>query len=113
MARKARGAPHGGTQQALVHGVPVVVAGVSEGKNEVAARVSWSGAGINLNTETPTPQKIRAAVRRLLDDPTYAARARALQARYAEHDAAGEAADLVETLLPADRSPGTKDAAPA
>ena len=99
---------YGGTQQALVHGVPVVVAGVSEGKNEVAARVSWSGAGIDLKTETPIPQKVRAAVRRLLDDPTYAARARALQARYAEHDAAGEAADLVETLLRRTAAPARK-----
>ena len=92
---------YGGTQQALVHGVPVVVAGVTEGKNEVAARVAWSGAGINLRTETPTPDQIREAVRALLDVPTYRDRARDLQSRYAQHDAAGAAADLVEGLLPA------------
>lgn len=91
---------YGGTQQALVHGLPVVVAGVTEGKNEIAARVAWSGAGINLKTETPTPEQIRGAVRTLLDDPSYRTRAGELQARYAEHDAGAAAAALVETLLP-------------
>ena len=41
---------YGGVQQALAHGVPLVVAGDSEDKPEVAARVQWSGAGINLHT---------------------------------------------------------------
>ena len=92
---------YGGTQQALAHGVPVVAAGVTEAKNEVAARVGWSGAGLDLRTETPTPQAIRTAVRTLLTDPSYRRRARELQADYAAHDAPGTAADLVESLLPA------------
>jgi MGT family glycosyltransferase len=88
----------GGTQQALVHGIPVAVAGVTEGKIEVASRVGWSGAGINLRTETPTVEQIRTAVRSLLGDPSYRARARALQACFAEHDAPAAAAALVEAL---------------
>ena len=91
---------YGGTQQALVHGLPVVVAGVTEGKNEVAARVAWAGVGINLKTETPTPAQLREAVRTALDDSSYRRRAQALQARYAEYDAAVAAATLVESLLP-------------
>ena len=39
---------YGGTQFALAHGIPVVVAGETEDKMEVAARVEWAGAGINL-----------------------------------------------------------------
>ena len=45
----------GGVQQALAHGVPVVVAGASEEKPEVAARAAWSGAGIDLRTGRPSP----------------------------------------------------------
>ena len=97
---------YGGTQQALAHGIPVVVAGVTEGKNEVAARVAWSGAGINLKTETPTSEQIRTAVRTLLDVRDYRDRARTLQARYVEHDAGAAAATLIEGVLGADSAPG-------
>lgn len=89
---------YGGTQQALMHGVPVVLAGISEGKLEVAARVAWAGAGIDLRTETPTAGQIGEAVQRLLHEGSYRSRAQELAARYAEHDAAAEAADLVESL---------------
>jgi MGT family glycosyltransferase len=46
---------YGGVQMALAHGVPLAVAGTTEDKPEVAARVAWSGAGINLKTAAPTP----------------------------------------------------------
>ena len=46
---------YGGVQQALAHGVPLVVAGDSEDKPEVAARVRWSGTGVDLRTGRPTP----------------------------------------------------------
>jgi UDP:flavonoid glycosyltransferase YjiC (YdhE family) len=90
---------YGGTQQALMHGIPVALAGVTEGKLEVCARVAWAGAGINLRTETPTPSQIGEAVRTLLAEPSYRSRAEELAARYAEHDAAAEAAALVEALV--------------
>ena len=48
------------------------VAGDTEDKPEVAARVGWSGAGINLRTGSPTPDAIGAAVRRIRDEPAFA-----------------------------------------
>lgn len=66
---------YGGVQQALAHGIPLVVAGQTEDKVEVSARVGWSGAGINLRTNRPTPDAIAAAVNRVIDDESYAARA--------------------------------------
>lgn len=69
----------GGVQQALAAGVPLVVAGSTEDKPEVAARVSWSGAGINLRTGTPSPGRVRRAVQRVLAEPGYRAAAEALQ----------------------------------
>ena len=62
---------YGGVQQSLRHGVPLVVAGNSEDKPEVAARVRRVGAGIDLRTGRPSPRRIRRAVRRVLDDPAY------------------------------------------
>ena len=69
----------GGVQQALAAGVPLVVAGSSEDKPEVAARVSWSGTGINLRTGSPSPGRIRRAVLRVLAEPRYRTAAERLQ----------------------------------
>lgn len=60
---------YGGVHYALAHGVPLVVAGDTEDKPEVAARVAWSGVGLNLKTGRPKPKTIRRAVRRVLDTP--------------------------------------------
>lgn len=62
----------GGVQQALANDVPMVVAGATEDKPEVAARVAWSGSGIDLRTGTPSPERIRRAVRQVIREPRYA-----------------------------------------
>jgi UDP:flavonoid glycosyltransferase YjiC (YdhE family) len=62
---------YGGVHFALAHGTPMVVAGVTEDKPEVAARVAWSGTGVNLRTARPSPQAVREAVRTVLDDPSF------------------------------------------
>jgi MGT family glycosyltransferase len=74
---------YGGVQQALANGTPLVVAGDSEDKPEVAARVRWSGTGVDLRTGRPSPEKIARGVRRVLSDPAYRQRARALQSEIA------------------------------
>jgi UDP:flavonoid glycosyltransferase YjiC (YdhE family) len=66
---------YGGVTQALRVGVPLVVAGATEEKPEVAARVAWSGTGINLRSGRPSPRQIRSAVRTVLDSPRYRMRA--------------------------------------
>jgi len=67
----------GGVQQALSYGVPIVIAGDTEDKPEVAARVEWSGVGVNLRTGRPTPPAVATAVRAVLDDESYRSQARA------------------------------------
>lgn len=59
---------YGGTQLALAAAVPLVVAGATEDKPDVAARAAWSGTGVNLRTGTPSPRRIRNGVRRVLAD---------------------------------------------
>ena len=66
---------YGGVQQALAHGIPLVVAGQTEDKIEVTARVGWSGTGINLRTNAASPAKVAAAVDRVLREPSYRAAA--------------------------------------
>jgi MGT family glycosyltransferase len=62
---------YGGVRQALANGVPLVVAGAKEDKPEVAARVAWSGTGVNLRTERPKPERIAKAVSDVLTKPSY------------------------------------------
>ena len=90
---------YGGTQLGLSHGLPIVVAGTSEDKTEVSARVAWTGAGINLKTEMPTPAQVRErrayAARR---PQRYRRRAQALRTEYARYDAVARGVELIERL---------------
>jgi MGT family glycosyltransferase len=94
---------YGAVQRALATGVPLVVAGNTEDKPEVAARVAWSGAGINLKTGTPSPRAVRSAVRTVLDDPSYRENARRLETALARRDGVAEIAALVDEVI-AERS---------
>ncbi|HEY8912610.1 nucleotide disphospho-sugar-binding domain-containing protein [Lacisediminihabitans sp.] len=85
----------GGVQYALSHGVPMVVAGDTEDKPEVAARVSWSGTGINLRTGKPTAEAVRNAAHRVLAEPQFRGRA----AEMAEAIAGYSALTSVENAL--------------
>jgi UDP:flavonoid glycosyltransferase YjiC (YdhE family) len=101
---------YGGVQSALAKGIPLVVAGQTEDKLEVSARIAWSGAGINLKTQNPTPDQIRQAVQEVLDVPRYRQAAQRIHADFARHNAPLEAADLLERLAatgqPVLRRPG-------
>ena len=90
---------YGSVQAALAHGVPLVVAGTGEDKAEVATRVAWSGAGINLHSNEPTADAVAAAVRKLVHEPRYRARARLLADEMAALDARAAIAGAVTALL--------------
>lgn len=64
---------YGGVHYALSHGVPLVVAGETSDKAEVAARVDHTGVGVDLGTSTPTAAAIGEAVDRVLHDDRYRA----------------------------------------
>lgn len=77
---------YGGVQEALRAGVPLVVAGDTEDKPEVAARVAWSGAGIDLRTGRPSAAALRAAVLRVLGEERHRMAARRQAAAIARLD---------------------------
>jgi len=89
---------YGGTQRALAQGIPLVVAGETEDKMEVAARVEWAGAGINLRKQRPSPGELRDAVKEVLVNPVYRENARRIQSDFAKYDAPTRAAELLEAL---------------
>ena len=95
----------GAVQKALTNGIPLVVAGSTEDKPEVAARVARSGAGINLRTARPSPGAVRDAVKKVLAEPHYKAAAQALAEEYQAIDSPAVSADLIEALLASAAAP--------
>ena len=87
-----------GVTLALAHGLPLVQAGRTEEKAEIAARIRWTGVGIALGTTRPTAPAVRDAVRRVLAEPKYRAAAGRVRAEMAPHDAGREGAVLLERL---------------
>ncbi|WP_292988627.1 nucleotide disphospho-sugar-binding domain-containing protein [Mycobacterium sp.] len=61
----------GGVQHALSHGIPLVVAGATSDKPEVAARVAHAGAGIDLRTSRPKRRDLSAAIDQVLSQPRF------------------------------------------
>ncbi|TLS21046.1 uncharacterized protein PpBr36_10727 [Pyricularia pennisetigena] len=80
---------YGGFMQAVMSGVPMVVAGESKDKANVALRLEYAGLGINLNTATPTPGLILAAVEQVLEDPRYKKKALELRKENEDMDCIG------------------------
>lgn len=78
---------YGGVMLGLQHNLPIVAAGVHEGKNEIAARIGYCKVGVNLKTETPKSGQIRQAVERVLTDLTYRQNIRKLSREFATYNA--------------------------
>jgi MGT family glycosyltransferase len=89
---------HGTVARALGAGTPVLISPITGDMGETAMRVSWAGVGRSLPWRLCHPGPLRWAARRVLADPSYAARARQIAAWAAEHDGAVRGAELVEQL---------------
>ncbi|MGA1802849.1 glycosyltransferase [Rhizobium sp. HT1-10] len=81
---------YGSVNQALSFGIPLVTAGLTEDKADVNARVAWSGAGINLQTNSPSQEALRTAVRAVIDTSDYRKRASRLAKEFARSHAPSE-----------------------
>ena len=64
----------------------MVTAGTREGKNDINARVSYNGLGIDLRTERPTPRQIADGVRRVVSDQAIAGNVRRVRAELESYD---------------------------
>jgi len=77
---------YGGTMLGIMNRLPLIVAGVHEGKNEICARVGYFKLGINLRTERPTPAAIDQAVNRIVNDREYKDNVKELAAEFSRYD---------------------------
>ncbi len=84
--------------EALAHGVPMVVAPIRLGELAVAEQVTRAGAGIAVSFAEATPAQLAAAVTAVLDEPGYRAQARRMAGEFAAAGGAGAAAALLATL---------------
>jgi MGT family glycosyltransferase len=62
---------YGGVMLAIDNNLPMIAAGVHEGKNEICARIGYFGLGVNLRTELPTAAQIRTGVEKIFADASY------------------------------------------
>jgi MGT family glycosyltransferase len=89
---------HGTVCRALGAGTPVLISPIAGDMAETAMRIAWAEVGRSLPWRLCRPAPLRWAVRRVLADPGFAARAGQIAAWDAEHDGADRGAELVEGL---------------
>jgi len=90
---------YGSVNQAMSFGIPLVTAGLTEDKADVNARVAWSGVGIDLATNEPTPEALRQAVREVLDKPDYRSRASRMADEFSGIDTRSEILRIIGELV--------------
>lgn len=90
---------YGGVMLGIQHELPLVVAGVHEGKNEINARIGYFNLGINLKTEKPTSSAIRKAVDQVLKDKTYKTEVTRLSQELAEYNPGELTAYYIQEIL--------------
>jgi MGT family glycosyltransferase len=78
--------------EALTHGVPLVVAPIRLGELATAEQVTRAGAGITVSFTAATPAQLAAAVTAVLDEPRYRARARRIGEEFSAAGGTGAAA---------------------
>jgi UDP:flavonoid glycosyltransferase YjiC (YdhE family) len=77
---------YGGVMQSICHKLPMVLAGIHEGKNEICARVGYFKLGINLRTEKPSSSKIAQAVATVLQNTDYQQNVERLSAEFSSYN---------------------------
>ncbi|MGN6511858.1 MAG: glycosyltransferase [Chitinophaga sp.] len=76
----------GGVMLSICNKLPIVAAGIHEGKNEICARIGYFRLGINLRTEKPSAARIRKAVEKVLNDSSYKKNTERLAEEFSRYD---------------------------
>jgi len=92
---------------ALKAGVPLLMVPTFWEKSDNAQRVVEAGVGLRLAPRQCTPDRVRAAVMRLLDEPAFRANAQRIAGRLAAAPGPAGAAELLEQLAKVAPAPAT------
>ncbi len=90
---------YGGVSTALSFGVPIIIAGNSEDKPEIASRLRYCGAGIDLQTGRPSRASIKKAWNRILHQTAFKEKAMEIMMDFKTHNAVNESVNCIETLI--------------
>jgi MGT family glycosyltransferase len=85
--------------ESLAEGVPLVAIPLGNDQPGVAARVAARGAGVVVPRRRLSAARLRAAVRKVLDEKQYREAAHRLQRAMAQVDGLSRAADIIEQTL--------------
>ena len=77
---------YGGVLLSIQKQLPMVVAGVHEGKNEINARVGYFKLGINLKSERPSVLQLRKSVEEILANNVYSENVKSLSEEFNRYD---------------------------
>jgi MGT family glycosyltransferase len=88
----------GGVLAALKAGVPLVIVPTEWDRPENAQRVVEAGAGLRIDPKQCTPERLRAAVERVLNEPSFRKNAQRLASDFARYGGPARAARLLEDL---------------
>ena len=106
---------HGGANsvnEALFFGKPMLVVHLGGDRLAVGQRVAYRGAGICMDVDTVSPEKIKQHVITLLHDPGYTAAAKTIMDSYRKCDGAKTASGLIQQLADTRRPVYRKKGAP-
>ena len=95
---------------ALTAGVPLVVVPTFWDKSDNAQRVAEAGVGLRLAPRRCTPERLRAMVMRLLEEPHFRENARRMSRRFSKVAGPRRAAELLEELAATQPSASTAGA---
>jgi len=90
---------YGGVMLGIENKLPMVVAGVHEGKNEICARIGYFKLGINLKTERPTPAQIKKAAEKILSSSVYNKNVQRLSKEFRQYHPGELSASYISALL--------------
>lgn len=92
---------YGGTLLSIKNKLPMVAAGIHEGKSEVCARIGYFKLGLNLATDTPTSEQVKEAVNKVFADGTCKEHISRLADEINTYDAIETSAGYVARLIKA------------
>lgn len=93
-------AGHNTVVEALAHGLPLVVAPIRDDQPVIAGQVVAAGCGVRVRHGRLDGATLRAALRRVLDEPAFRAAAARVRASFHAAGGADAAGQLLEALAP-------------
>ena len=99
---------YGSLQHSVYNGIPMVIAGMTEDKPEVAVRAEIAGLAVNMRTSTPTVDELRVAVDTVLSEPKYKKRSIELMNEMKSYDPMAMIVEAIQDVAPLPMGSGSR-----